>query len=224
MAARMGGGGRARARSGISGGLLKQQPSSSSSSSRGGYGRRRAPMAAWEAAARRTQLGSRWSRPEASQGRVARTPGGRSIIRLNEGVGLVRWLERPLRPQGRLTGRREERRRWPQRARRRRRRFGRPNRRWRQRRRSLRRLGRPSEAAAEQQQKQQQRRLWAPKGACGGLGGGAEACAVGEPLEPPGGIVGARRELSRRWLNQWQQSVKKKCRVVVNVSLDCVSA
>ena len=73
----MGGGGLARARSGVSGGLLKQQRSSSSSSSRGGYGRRRASMAAWDAVARRTQPGSRLSRPEASQGRVARTSGGR---------------------------------------------------------------------------------------------------------------------------------------------------
>ena len=80
MAARMGGGGSARARSGVSCDLLKQQRRSSSSSSRGGYGRRRAPMAAWEAATRRTQSGRRWSRPEASQGRVRRVPGGRSII------------------------------------------------------------------------------------------------------------------------------------------------
>ena len=38
------------------------------------------PMAAWEAVARRSQSGSRLSRLEASQGRAARTHGGRSII------------------------------------------------------------------------------------------------------------------------------------------------
>ena len=72
-------------------------------------------------------------------------------------AGLMRRLKRPLRPQGRLTGRREERRRRPQRARRRRRRFGRSDGRWRQCARPFGRLVRPSEgeAAAEQQQQQQ---------------------------------------------------------------------
>ena len=77
MAARMGDGGRARALSGVSGGLPEQQPSSGSSSIRGGCGRGKPPMAACEAAVRRTQPGSRWSRPEASQGGVWRAPGGR---------------------------------------------------------------------------------------------------------------------------------------------------
>jgi hypothetical protein len=55
---------------GLSDGCRKQPPSSSSSSSRGGYGHKRAPMAAWEAVARRTQPGSRGRRPEASPGGV----------------------------------------------------------------------------------------------------------------------------------------------------------
>ena len=45
-------------------------------------------------------------------------------------------------------------------------------------------------AAAKQQQELQQRRRRAQEGACGGLGGGYEACAAGEPLEAPGGVAG----------------------------------
>ena len=75
LAARAGGGGRACARLGVSCGRLQQQRSSSRSSSRGGGGLKKAPVAAWESAMRRAQLGSRWSRPEASQGRVARLCG-----------------------------------------------------------------------------------------------------------------------------------------------------
>ena len=117
-------------------------------------------------------------------------------------AGLMRRLKRPLRPQGRLTGRREERRRRPQRARRRRRRFGRSDGRWRQCARPFGCLVRPSEAAAEQQQQQQQRRLWASKGAGGGSHVGAEAYAAGEPPEPPGGVAGPRREGSQRSLTR----------------------
>ena len=82
MAASAGGGGCAGAPSGVSGGLLEQQPSSSSSSIRSGYGRSWAPVAAWKAAARRTQPGSRWRRPEASQGGVRKAHEGsrRSLV------------------------------------------------------------------------------------------------------------------------------------------------
>ena len=66
--------------------------------------------------------------------------------------------------------------------------------------RPLRRLQRPSAAAAEQQQQQQQRRRRAQEGASGGLGGGYEAFAAGEPLGPPGGVVGRRRESFQRSL------------------------
>ena len=68
LAARMAGGDRARARSGVSDGLRKQQPSSSSSSIRGSHGRRRPPMAAWEAAARRRQPSNRGRRLRAAEG------------------------------------------------------------------------------------------------------------------------------------------------------------
>ena len=57
-----------------------------------------------------------------------------------------------------------------------------------------------SAAAAEQQQEQQQRRRRAQEGASGGLGGGYEACAAGEPREPPAGVVGQRRDGFRRSL------------------------
>ena len=78
LAVRMAGGGRARARSGLSGGLLMPQPSSSRSSSRGGGGLKKAPLATWEAATTRAQLGSRGNRPEASWGGVERVFGDRS--------------------------------------------------------------------------------------------------------------------------------------------------
>ena len=76
VAARAAGGGRSRARSGVSGGPFQQQPSSSRSSSRGGGGLKKAPLAAWEAATRRAQPGSRGSRPGASWGGVERVFGG----------------------------------------------------------------------------------------------------------------------------------------------------
>ena len=115
-------------------------------------------------------------------------------------AALVRRIERPIWPSGQLPGRQEQRGRWPQRGRRRRRRLGRPDGRWRPRARPFRPLRRPSHAAAEQQQKQQQRRRRAQEGASGDLGGGYDACAAGEPREPPGGVVGRRREGFRRSL------------------------
>ena len=69
---RAGGGGRACARLGVSCGRLQQQRSSSRSSSRGGGGLKKAPLATWEAATTRAQLGSRGNRPEASWGGVER--------------------------------------------------------------------------------------------------------------------------------------------------------
>ena len=109
-------------------------------------------------------------------------------------AALVRRIERPIWPSGQLPGRQA------QRGRRQRRRRGRPDGRWRPRARPFRPLRRPSHAAAEQQQKQQQRRRWAEEGASGDLGGGYDACAAGEPREPPGGVVGRRREGFRRSL------------------------
>ena len=78
LTARMGDDGRACARSGLADGLPEQQPSSSRSSSRGGGGLKKAPLAAWEAATRRAQLGSRGSRSWASWGGIERVFGGRS--------------------------------------------------------------------------------------------------------------------------------------------------
>ena len=77
-----------------------------------------------------------------------------SVFSVCPRVGLLRRLERLLRPPGRPPGRWEQRGHWPQRVRRRRRRIGRQCRRWRLRRRSFGRLRRPSRAAAEQQQQQ----------------------------------------------------------------------
>ena len=224
MTARTGGGGRARARLGVSGGLLKQQRSSSSSSSSGGYGRRRAPMAAWEAATRRTQPGSRWSRPEASQGRVRRVPGGRSIISVPSVQALYSSLSdrcghesscqdggssgydgRSVRAGGggglaaRAGG-----------------------------------GGRACARSGVSGGRQKQQRSSSSRG---GYGRRRAPTAAWEAAtrrtqsgrrwsrpEPPGGVAGPRREGSRRSLNHSAQSMKKKCRVVVNVSLDCVSA
>ena len=63
-------------RPGVSSNRLKQQPNNSRNSSRGGGGLKKAPLAAWEAATRRAQLGCRWSRPEAAWGGVERVFGG----------------------------------------------------------------------------------------------------------------------------------------------------
>ena len=74
MVAWVAGGGRARARSGLSDGGRKQPPSSSRCSVRGGRGRGTAAMAAWEAAARRVEPWRRQRRQEASQGHARRFP------------------------------------------------------------------------------------------------------------------------------------------------------
>ena len=79
----------------------------------------------------------------------------------------------------------------------------------------------PSAAAAEQQQQQQQRRRRAQEGAFGGLGGGYEACAAGEPLEPARCVVGRRREGFRRSLRCMPVFMEK---VGTDVMLVCMRA
>ena len=66
-------------------------------------------------------------------------------------------------------------------------------------------------AAAEQQQQQLQRLLRACSGTRGGLGGGAEAHAVGEPQEAPGGVAGARRECSPAMASLCAVRVSVRC-------------
>ena len=63
--------------------------------------------------------------------------------------------------------------------------------------------------------------MWASKGAGGGSHVGAEAYAAGEPLEPPGGVVGRRREGCRRSLRCMLVFMKK---VGIDVMLFCMCA
>ena len=74
MAAWVAGGGRARARSGLSDGRRKQPPSSSRCSVRGGRGGGTAAMAAWEAVARRVEP---LEAPGGVAGPCQEAPGGR---------------------------------------------------------------------------------------------------------------------------------------------------